>query len=153
VKNAPPAAAVVAVNTAAAALAVANVTDPIWISGRGPVKTGLRLFIFRFVPIASISPARVRCGASGLQETGEICLVTPEQEKREGGDNERNGQSFVIHENVEAEDVHNHRAEQREAERNVAADQKNQSTRDLAESDNIEIARAIHRIDEVARRP
>ena len=38
--------------------------------------------------------------------------MTPEQEQREGRDDEGNRESLMIHEDVEAEDVHNHRAEQ-----------------------------------------
>ena len=68
---------------------------------------------------------------AGFHEPGEICPVTPEQEQREGGDDECKRHSFMIHEDVEAEDVHNHRAEQREPERNVAANQENQSAENL----------------------
>src|ERR1017187_6594317 len=99
-----------------------------------------------FIPFPA-PPARARYDVSRFQEAGEICPVTPEQEQREGRDDGRKLPSLVIHEDVKAEDVHNHRAEQREAERNVAANQENQSTRDLAESDDVEIACAIHRSD------
>ena len=58
----------------------------------------------------------------------------------------------MVHEDVEAEDVHNHRAEQRETERNVAANQENQSAKNLATGDDVEIVRGIHRSDEIARR-
>jgi hypothetical protein len=71
VKNAPPAAVavvvVVAVTAAVAVVAaadVANATDPFWISGRGPVKTGLRLFLF--VPTRASSGQR-RWFAGGQQ--------------------------------------------------------------------------------------
>lgn len=90
--------------------------------------------------------------ASGSQETGEIGAVTPEQEQRESGDDRRNLPSFVIHEDVEAEDVHNHWAEQCEARWNVAANQQNQSAENLATGDDVEITGFIHRTEKRASR-
>jgi hypothetical protein len=57
----------------------------------------------------------------------------------------------MIHEDVEAEDVHNHRAEQCEAERNVAANQENQSAGDLAEPDDVHVMAFHERFAEVCR--
>ena len=88
-----------------------------------------------------------------LQQPRKIGAVTPEQKQREGGDDEGQRQSLMIHEDVETEDVHNHRAEQRETERNVAANQENQSAENLATGNDVEIVRGIHRSDEVAGRP
>src|ERR1039458_4318312 len=84
-----------------------------------------------FIPFPA-PPARARYDVSRFQEAGEICPVTPEQEQREGRDDRRKLPAFVIHEDVEAEDVHNHRAKQREPERNVTANQEDQSAGDLA---------------------
>jgi len=58
----------------------------------------------------------------------------------------------MIHEDVVAKDVHNHRAEQGKPERNEAANQKKQSAGDLAESDDLDVARVHHRRDERATR-
>jgi hypothetical protein len=61
----------VVVATAVAA-AVASATDPFWISGRDPVKTGSRLLVFHFVPTAPASPARARYGASRLHSPAKF---------------------------------------------------------------------------------
>jgi hypothetical protein len=50
--------------------------------------------------LSPASPARARCGASRLHEAGETRPVTPEQEQREGRDDESDGQSRVVNEDV-----------------------------------------------------
>src|SRR5690348_3572522 len=78
--------------------------------------------------------------------------MTPEQEQGEGGDDRRNLPALMIEEDVETEDVHDHRAEQRQAQRKVTANQENQPAGDLAESNHLHITRVHHRVDEVAGR-
>src|ERR1700690_812026 len=74
-KSAPAAAGgggAVVVDTAAAAVAIA--TDPVWISGRGPVRTGSRLFIFRFRIDSmggTMDPRQPR--AEGFNSSGDPC--------------------------------------------------------------------------------
>jgi hypothetical protein len=77
--------------------------------------------------------------------------VTPEQEQREDGDDSRNLPSRMFQEDVEAEDVDNHRAEQGEAERNETANQENQSAGDLAEADDIHVMAFHERFAEIGR--
>ena len=58
----------------------------------------------------------------------------------------------MIHKDVEAEDVHNHRTEQCKAEWNVTSNQENQSAENLAGGDDVKIVRGIHRRYEISRR-
>ena len=81
--------------------------------------------------------------ASGFDEAGEIGAVTPEEEERKGGDNQRDGQAGAVNEDVEAEDVDDDRPEQGEAERDEAADQEQQSPGDLEGAHNVHVA-GIH---------
>ena len=57
------------------------------------------------------------------REPGEIGSVTPEEEQREDRNDQDQRQSRAVHEDVEAEYVHNDRAEQGESERDEAAHQ------------------------------
>lgn len=50
-------------------------------------------------------------------------------------------------------DVDHDRSEQREAERHIFSDKKNQSSDDLAGGDDLEVASVGKRADKVARRP
>jgi translation initiation factor IF-1 len=72
VKNAHPPAAVGAVITAVA-VAVAVAIKRIGISSRGSVGTGLRLFIFRFVPVAD-PPAM---SEQHIEVEGRVTVVLP----------------------------------------------------------------------------
>jgi hypothetical protein len=73
VKNVPPAAVVVAVNTAVAVVVVVVATKPVWISKRSSVRTGLRFLFFWFVPIAA-PPAMKE---EHIEVAGSVTKVLP----------------------------------------------------------------------------
>lgn len=63
----------VAVITVAAAVAVVIAINRFWISGRGSVKIGLRLFVFRFVPIAGLPAMKEQ----HIEVEGSVTTVLP----------------------------------------------------------------------------
>jgi len=85
-----------------------------------------------------------------LHEAGEICPVTPEQEQRKDRDDDGQRQAGAVEENVEEQDVHDHRAKQRKAQWHVTSDQKQQAANDLQQADNVNIVALHERFTEVS---
>ncbi len=84
------------------------------------------------------------------QQRREAIAISPEEEEREDGDDAGHPETARIKKDVIEHDVHDHRDEQGEPERNEAPDEQKQTADDLNAGDGVNVAAAKERADELA---
>ena len=84
------------------------------------------------------------------QQRREAIAISPEEEKREDGDDAGHPETARIKKDVIERDVYDHRHEQGKAERDKASDEQEQTADDLNAGDSVNVATAEERADELA---
>src|SRR5207247_276809 len=80
------------------------------------------------------------CGTLRLDQAGKGLPMIGEDDEREDGYDNGEGQAGRLEEDVKEHDIHDHRSHQREAERHEASNQQQQATNDLKERDRLHIS-------------